>query len=221
MASPQAATAVAFGLGWFLPIGNVFRSLIIGLNIAGEGCANGNVKSSSSMDSYSGPIFYLFLQVVALATISVWLEGGLAIFSRKIPLPRSTDVEMHQRYVPGGDVETETLRTEREDADMLRVLHVTKSFKSNVALNDVSFGLPAGEVLALIGPNGAGKSTLINIIQSELAATTGDVMLCADNSRKRSARKYLGGKSTATHLTIFRSYANTSQFALNTTHLIC
>ena len=40
---------------------------------------------------------------------------------------------------------------------------LTKSFGGIVAVDDVSFSLAKGELLALIGPNGAGKSTCFNI----------------------------------------------------------
>ena len=42
---------------------------------------------------------------------------------------------------------------------------------------DISFVLPAGEVLGVIGPNGAGKTTLINVICGMLHPTSGRVLL--------------------------------------------
>lgn len=45
------------------------------------------------------------------------------------------------------------------------------------ALEDVSFSVDAGEVLAIIGPNGAGKTTLFNIVSGLYRAQSGRVML--------------------------------------------
>ena len=41
----------------------------------------------------------------------------------------------------------------------------------------MSFALEAGEMLALIGPNGAGKSTCFNMIDGQLAPTTGRITM--------------------------------------------
>ena len=44
-------------------------------------------------------------------------------------------------------------------------------------MRDVSFGVAAGEMVALIGPNGAGKTTCFNIVNGQLAPDSGDVRL--------------------------------------------
>jgi len=47
---------------------------------------------------------------------------------------------------------------------LLQVQGVTKHFGGLLALSQVTFDLPEGQILGLIGPNGAGKTTLFNII---------------------------------------------------------
>jgi ribose transport system ATP-binding protein len=49
-------------------------------------------------------------------------------------------------------------------ADALRIEHLSKTFAGQVALDDVSIVVAAGEVHALVGQNGSGKSTLIKIL---------------------------------------------------------
>ena len=49
-------------------------------------------------------------------------------------------------------------------AALLSVENVTRRFGGVVALDGVSFDVPAGEIVGLIGPNGAGKTTAFNVI---------------------------------------------------------
>lgn len=57
------------------------------------------------------------------------------------------------------------------------VRHVSKSFGSRHALDDISFQLPAGSFLSIFGPNGAGKTTLLRIISTLARPTRGDVYI--------------------------------------------
>jgi len=58
---------------------------------------------------------------------------------------------------------------------MLRVEGLTKRFGGLVAVNDVSFAVPRGQVMSIVGPNGAGKTTLFNLITGVLPLDGGEV----------------------------------------------
>jgi len=60
---------------------------------------------------------------------------------------------------------------------LLEVTHLSRHYGDFIAVEDISFKLQAGELLALIGPNGAGKSTTFNMIGGQLAVTHGQVLL--------------------------------------------
>ena len=60
---------------------------------------------------------------------------------------------------------------------LLEVRELQKSFGGVRAVDGVSFTLARGEFLALIGPNGAGKSTCFNMLNGQLAADGGEILL--------------------------------------------
>lgn len=60
---------------------------------------------------------------------------------------------------------------------ILEVTGIRKAFGGVVALEEVSFAVRAGEMVALIGPNGAGKSTCFNVVNGQLRPDRGSVAL--------------------------------------------
>ncbi len=57
----------------------------------------------------------------------------------------------------------------------LSVNGLTKRFRKNVAVEDVSFSLPAGNICGLVGPNGADKTTTIRILMDLIRPDSGTV----------------------------------------------
>lgn len=55
----------------------------------------------------------------------------------------------------------------------LELRNVTKTFGDSVAVNDLSFALPAGSICGFLGPNGAGKTTTIRMILEIIRPSTG------------------------------------------------
>lgn len=72
---------------------------------------------------------------------------------------------------------------------LLQVQSLRKIFGGNVAVDDVSFELAPGEVLALIGPNGAGKSTTFNMVNGQLKPDAGAVLLDGQDLIGRKPRE--------------------------------
>jgi branched-chain amino acid transport system ATP-binding protein len=60
---------------------------------------------------------------------------------------------------------------------LLKVSGLGKSFGGVRAVDGVHFELAPGELLALIGPNGAGKSTTFNMVNGQLRADAGSILL--------------------------------------------
>jgi ABC-2 type transport system ATP-binding protein len=61
---------------------------------------------------------------------------------------------------------------------MLEIARLSKQFGPLVAVDDVSFTVPPGEVLGFLGPNGAGKSTTMKMVSGFLAPTSGTAVIC-------------------------------------------
>lgn len=60
---------------------------------------------------------------------------------------------------------------------LLQVENLAKRFEGLVAVNEVTFDIKPGEILAIIGPNGAGKSSIFNLISGVLRPTSGRIYL--------------------------------------------
>ncbi|MBR2432419.1 MAG: ATP-binding cassette domain-containing protein [Clostridia bacterium] len=60
---------------------------------------------------------------------------------------------------------------------MIKIERLTKNYGSNLAVDDISFEVGAGETVAFLGPNGAGKRTTMNILTGYLSASAGRVLI--------------------------------------------
>ncbi len=56
---------------------------------------------------------------------------------------------------------------------MIEAIGLSKFYRDFAAIRDVSFSIPAGQVVAFLGPNGAGKSTTMKILTGYLAPSAG------------------------------------------------
>ena len=58
---------------------------------------------------------------------------------------------------------------------MITFSHVTKTYRTNIGLEDVSVNISKGDFVFLVGPSGAGKSTFIKLILKEIDADEGSI----------------------------------------------
>ena len=58
---------------------------------------------------------------------------------------------------------------------MIEVTDLSKRYRERVAVEDLTFTVPEGEILGFLGPNGAGKSTTMKILTGYLPASGGTV----------------------------------------------
>lgn len=181
---------VHFCISVLAPITSVLRAMFVALNLFSTAC-DGNQLSSNpgSILQYGGPIVYLIVQILLLFLVLIWADGGNAgfslrrMFSRSSPtIPLSPSDE--RAAISDEEVANELVRVKSSatataagghspNTDGLRVINLTKTFGTNTAVDNVTFGIPHGEVFALLGPNGAGKSTTISVIRGDLKPSHG------------------------------------------------
>ena len=89
---------------------------------------------------------------------------------------------------------------------LLQLDHVTQRFGGLVAVNDLSFAVEAGSIVAMIGPNGAGKSTVFNLVTGIYKPSEGRIVF--DGT-------YVTDKATSaiTALGVARTFQNIRLFA--------
>jgi ABC-2 type transport system ATP-binding protein len=81
------------------------------------------------------------------------------------------------------------------DEAAIRIESLSKTYAGGkLALNDVSFEVPRGQIFGLLGPNGAGKSTLINILAGLVVKTAGRVNIWGFDidEHPRNAKRSIG-----------------------------
>src|SRR5262245_59223209 len=80
---------------------------------------------------------------------------------------------LHARRTYPGDARVLRVRPE----STLTASHLTRRFDTRLAVDDVSFELAPGEIVALLGPNGAGKTTTLRMLGGLIHPTSGSVLL--------------------------------------------
>lgn len=182
-----------FTIALISPAANLTRSLFVALNVFSLDCRDRELAPyPGAITLYGGPILYLILQSFFLFGLLLWWDSG-PLLRRLRRLSRSDDAE--DKSTVEEEVSNELTRV-ASSRDGLRVLHLTKQFKSNVAVDNVTFGVPRGEVFALLGPNGAGKSTVISLIRGDIQPSRqgGDILVedVSVAKNRAQARSHLG-----------------------------
>lgn len=192
----RSLNAVQFSYGLLTPSGNLVRALLLGLNQSQLLCRNqGYISYGGNIEVYGAPILYLTLQTMAAYAFLVWYDSGWRPrIGWSARLQSRKDVEKDAVNVEP-DVMEEISRAETS-TDGLRVLHLSKRFKKDTVVDDVTFGVQHGEVFALLGPNGAGKSTTISLVRGDLSPSSprSDVLIegASITTEKAAARQNLG-----------------------------
>jgi ATP-binding cassette, subfamily A (ABC1), member 3 len=168
---PSQLLLLHWTLGLITPVGQLTRAFMVGLNLFSTVCTGlPPVKSihPGTMDLYGGPIVYLIGQSLFLFGILIWSDRGFSLHRFRKPQPQDNP-EDHVTNEPEVCEEINRVATTTDDG--LRVLHISKSFRSIAygkvtAVDDVTLGVKRGEVFALVGPNGGVSFPLFFLLMS-------------------------------------------------------
>ena len=92
---------------------------------------------------------------------------------------------------------------------ILNINDLTFKYNSHNVLNNISFSVEKGEILAILGPNGVGKTTLLKCINSILKRKKGDVYINGQDTLSMNVTQiakqmsYVAQHSEAAKLTAF------------------
>jgi ABC-type multidrug transport system ATPase subunit len=184
-----------FAFATITPPGNLLRTFLLSLNMFSLLCHGDQIASyPGALRVYGGPILYLIIQAIVLLIVLVWWDSGYKPPFLAGNRSKATHSEEDLEHTDAA-VLAEIRRAE-QSSDNLRVLHLHKTFGTNHAVNDITFGVPQGQVFALLGPNGAGKSTTISLIRGDVHPNRngGDVLIedISIIAKRAQARGHLG-----------------------------
>lgn len=72
---------------------------------------------------------------------------------------------------------------------MLKIINLTKNYKSTKAVDNLSLEIKKGEIYGFVGPNGAGKSTTIRSIMNLLNIDAGEIYIKDNKITRESFEK--------------------------------
>ncbi len=136
--------------------------------------------------NYEGVVFGLILiLLLKYARAGLW-PWFTSLAQRVLPPPAPPAIAADAAALPRRSMPN-------AGTPLLQVEQVSKRFGGLVAVNAISFGVKAGEIVGLIGPNGAGKSTTFNLVTGLLSPSDGRVVfrdeeIAGLNSRAISGR---------------------------------
>src|SRR5438445_2954935 len=84
---------------------------------------------------------------------------------------------MTDNFLPTDDSVAGQNGIEQSSPNLVQIDRVMKSFGGKLALKNVSFSIPPGQICGLLGPNGAGKTTLFRLLMGILKATEGKLLI--------------------------------------------
>ena len=76
--------------------------------------------------------------------------------------------------------------------NVLEIKNLTKKYKDNVGIENISFNVPKGSIVGLIGRNGAGKTTIIKTILDIIKKDSGEIKIVGQDKLEDHIKNNIG-----------------------------
>ena len=166
----------------FWPVSDILcgAQLLTGYLVAALMAIHGDITVGTYL-AYSGMVIYIIYPLRNLGRIIVQTSTGLVSYGRVMDIIKESREPLTEGdHLPDGPV---TGKIDFENVKFGYELH-------DHTLEDISFSVKPGQVIALLGSTGSGKSTLVNLLPRFFEYTDGKIML-DDVELNRYPRKYL------------------------------
>jgi len=183
-----------------LSLGKSFDAMLI-VYVGGPGTLVGSIIGSAlivTLRNYLSILMDRWMMVYGLVFILTVMFAPRGIVGwirpRKQQTPAAMDPEDRRPPSFIGH-HTQPIKTSRKSSnrvEVLRLEHLTKSYKGLLALNDVSLTVYSGSRMGIIGPNGAGKTTLFNLISGVYPPSSGKIVLLGKDTTKLAPHRRVG-----------------------------
>ena len=97
------------------------------------------------------------------------------------------NIQEHQNIIPEDQSGENKINTSNNDA-AVRVKNLTRRFGHFIAVDNISFEVPKGEIFGFLGPNGAGKSTTIRMLCGLLSPSDGKGLVAGLDIKKQAEK---------------------------------
>ncbi|MBR4787145.1 MAG: ABC transporter ATP-binding protein [Bacteroidales bacterium] len=170
-------TDLASPLSEFLGVIIVMIVLVVGGNMV---LANKMSLTAEMFITYIAMFTQVIEPLKSLSTAGANYRRGLAA------LDRVRELLLAEEQIP------EAAKPIAVDAfrESLRFDHLTFSYGENPVIQDVTFDIRRGEMVALVGPSGAGKSTLTDLVERFYDPTDGRILLDGIDIREYRLHDY-------------------------------
>ncbi|CUG91981.1 ABC transporter, putative [Bodo saltans] len=147
------------------------------ITLANTNALTGSDTNIWAMDKLGWDIFFMAFEIVLFASATLlWDHPQRQLRKQQLLFDRNAEAP------PVTSEDSDVLRERREvesnaptrQSDVVKVRKLRKVYDNGkVAVQNVTFGVKAGEVFGFLGTNGAGKTTTMSILTSEFLPTMG------------------------------------------------